>query len=161
MCFARLAFSPRRLHLIVMHGELWLCSPITMAHQQCPHRTRQQWHASIWMCVSMCTHLVKSHGTTWHANTLHISLKSEPLVFQLAHAGPRRGGVVSRANTKGYYTHSTLNIKDSGNYSTLLSGSSCMVGCAIHLTLEMVENGWSGWWRGSFGMDVLVELRCG
>lgn len=54
----------------------------------------------------------------------------------------RRG--VSQANTKGYCTHSPLNIKDSGNCSTLLSGSSGTVGHLIHLTLGMRENGFSG-----------------
>ncbi|KAL1248994.1 hypothetical protein QQF64_022312 [Cirrhinus molitorella] len=69
----------------------------------------------------------------------------------------RRG--VSQANTKGYCTHSPLNIKDSGNCSTLLSGSSGTVGHLIHLTLGMRENGFSG--DGEpFGTNVAM-VYCG
>lgn len=53
----------------------------------------------------------------------------------------RRGRGISQTNTKGYSTHSTLNIKDSSNYSTPLSSFSCVVSYAIYLTLGMAENG--------------------
>lgn len=97
------------------------------------------------ICECLCAHartLPCSHGTAWHANTLHMSFQSDPSVFDPpTEEGRRASRGISQANTKGYRTHSTLNIKDSGNCSTLLSGSCGTAGHLIHLTLWMRENG--------------------
>lgn len=122
---------------------------------------------SVSECMCVCAYTLPcSHGTAWHANTLHMSFQSDPSVFWPPYGGEREpeGGKrarrgVSQANTKGYCTHSPLNIKDSSNCSTLLSGSSGTVGHLIHLTLGMSENGFSG--DGEpFGTNV-ATLYCG
>lgn len=126
-------------------------SSYPLAHKRVPRQPEQHWHASIWqhLSVCVCAHARSPAPTALPGTQTHFTSLSEVILLffdrpteeRKPEEGKwaRRG--VSQANTKGYRTHSTLNIKDSGNCRTLLSGSCGTVGHLIHLTLWMRENG--------------------
>ncbi len=154
------------------NGYFYFCTSFyPLAHKCVPCQPKQHWHASIWqrlrvyVCVCIRTPLLPRYRMArkhtshvfpkWSLCFLTAQRRRERVRRRMKRA--RRG--VSQANTKGYCTHSPLNIKDSGNCSTLLSGSSGTVGHLIHLTLGMRENGFSG--DGEpFGTNV-ATLYCG